>query len=46
MTDHPLPESLQAGDFIYVHDHGAYAATYATTFNGFPIPNTVILGAD
>ena len=39
LTDQGLPESLQAGDFFYVHDHGAYATACATTFNGFPIPN-------
>ncbi|MDH5566992.1 MAG: type III PLP-dependent enzyme [Myxococcales bacterium] len=46
MTDQPLPQGLQAGDFIYVHDHGAYSAAYANTFNGFPIPNTVVVNAD
>jgi ornithine decarboxylase len=46
MTDQPLPGDLQAGDFIYVHDHGAYSAAYANTFNGFPLPRTVVVNAD
>ena len=46
LTSQPLPESLQAGDFIYVHDHGAYTTACTTTFNGFPIPNTVVVDAN
>ena len=46
LTDQGLPEDLQAGDFFYVHDHGAYATACATTFNGFPIPNIIVVGAD
>jgi ornithine decarboxylase len=46
LTDQPLPKSLQAGDFIYIHDHGAYTTACATTFNGFPIPDTIVVDAD
>ena len=46
LTDQGLPENLQVGDFFYVHDHGAYATACATTFNGFAIPNIIIVGAD
>jgi hypothetical protein len=40
-----IPFSVQADDFIYIHDHGAYTTACATTFNGFPIPNTVVIDA-
>jgi len=46
MSDQPLPQGLQAGDFVYVYDHGAYSAAYSNTFNGFPIPNTVVVNTD
>lgn len=38
-----LPEDLQAGDLIYIPNAGAYTTAYASTFNGFPLPRTVLL---
>ena len=46
LTDEPLPENLTAGDFLYIRDHGAYTTACATMFNGFPIPDTIIVRAD
>jgi ornithine decarboxylase len=40
-----LPEDLQAGDFVYIPNAGAYTTAYASTFNGFPLPRMVMLGA-
>ncbi len=45
LTNEPLPENLTAGDFVYIRDHGAYSTACATTFNGFPIPETIVVGA-
>jgi ornithine decarboxylase len=38
MRDQLLPEDLQAEDFIYVPNAGAYTTAYASNFNGFPLP--------
>jgi ornithine decarboxylase len=38
MRDEALPSDLQAGDFIYVKNAGAYTTAYASQFNGFPLP--------
>ncbi len=38
MRDEPLPSDLQEGDFIYIHNAGAYTTAYASQFNGFPLP--------
>jgi ornithine decarboxylase len=38
MRDEALPSDLQEGDFIYVHNAGAYTTAYASQFNGFPLP--------
>lgn len=38
MRDEPLPSDLQAGDFIYIRNAGAYTTAYASEFNGFPLP--------
>ena len=46
LTNEPLPENLTAGDFIYIRDQGAYSTACATMFNGFPMPDTIIVGAD
>ena len=43
LTNEPLPENLAAGDFLYIRDHGAYSTACATMFNGFPIPDTIIV---
>jgi ornithine decarboxylase len=39
MKDQLLPEDLQDGDFIYFPNAGAYTTAYASTFNGFPLPD-------
>lgn len=46
LANEPLPENLTAGDFLYIRDHGAYSTACATMFNGFPIPDTIVVGAD
>jgi ornithine decarboxylase len=38
MRDEPLPSDLQEGDFIYIRNAGAYTTAYASSFNGFPLP--------
>jgi len=38
-----LPEDLQAGDFVYIPNAGAYTLAYASTFNGFPLPRMEML---
>jgi len=38
MREEPLPSDLQAGDFIYIRNAGAYTTAYASEFNGFPLP--------
>jgi len=38
LRDEPLPSDLQAGDFVYVKNAGAYTTAYASQFNGFPLP--------
>ena len=38
-----LPEDLQEGDFIYIANAGAYTTAYASTFNGFPLPEVRVL---
>jgi len=41
--DRRLPAGLQTGDYVYVPNAGAYSTAYATSFNGFPPPETVVL---
>ncbi len=43
LRDEPLPSDLQAGDFIYIRNAGAYTTAYASEFNGFPLPETRVL---
>ncbi|MBI5136797.1 MAG: type III PLP-dependent enzyme [Nitrospirae bacterium] len=38
-----LPQDLQAGDLAYIPNAGAYTICYASTFNGFPLPEMVML---
>jgi len=38
MRDQLLPADLQADDFVYVPNAGAYTTAYASNFNGFPLP--------
>lgn len=42
LRDEPLPSDLQEGDFIYLHNAGAYTTAYASRFNGFPLPEVRI----
>ena len=43
MRDEMLPEDMQEGDFIYIPNAGAYTTAYASNFNGFPLPDVVVL---
>jgi ornithine decarboxylase len=43
MRDQPMPEDLQADDFAYIPNAGAYTTAYASSFNGFPLPEVRIL---
>lgn len=38
MRDQLLPDNLQADDFVYLPNAGAYTTAYASNFNGFPLP--------
>ncbi len=42
----PLPADLAVGDRIHITMAGAYSLSYASSFNGFPPPELVIVGAD
>lgn len=41
--DVPLPVSLQTGDRLYIGTAGAYTTSYASSFNGFPPPQVVVV---
>jgi ornithine decarboxylase len=43
MRDEMLPEDVQEGDFIYIPNAGAYTTAYASNFNGFPLPDVVVI---
>ena len=43
MRDELLPEDLQEGDFIYLANAGAYTTAYASNFNGFPLPDVIVI---
>ncbi|MEK7842745.1 MAG: type III PLP-dependent enzyme [Pseudomonadota bacterium] len=43
MRDEMLPEDIQEGDFIYIPNAGAYTTAYASNFNGFPLPDVVVI---
>lgn len=43
MRDQLLPADLVEGDFIYLRNAGAYTTAYASQFNGFPLPDIVVL---
>ncbi len=43
MRDQLLPEDLQEGDFIYIPNAGAYTSSYASNFNGFPLPEVRVI---
>lgn len=38
-----MPKDLVEGDFVYVANAGGYTTSYATEFNGFPLPDVIIL---
>ncbi len=38
-----LPQDLEAGDRLYIPNAGAYTRCYASTFNGFPLPEMAVL---
>ena len=44
LLDAPLPADLRVGERLYVCCAGAYTTAYASRFNGFDIPETVVLG--
>jgi ornithine decarboxylase len=39
----PLSRGLRPGDRVYVYSAGAYTTCYASTFNGFGVPDTYCL---
>jgi ornithine decarboxylase len=43
MHDEMLPENLQEDDFIIIPNAGAYTTSYASNFNGFPLPEVIVL---
>jgi ornithine decarboxylase len=43
MRDEVFPDTMQEGDFVYVTNAGAYSTAYATTFNGFPLPDVHVI---
>ena len=43
MKDELLPSDMQEGDFIYLRNAGAYTTAYASNFNGFPLPEVIVL---
>jgi ornithine decarboxylase len=43
MRDHLLPEDVQEGDYIYIPNAGAYTSSYASNFNGFPLPGVIVI---
>jgi len=44
MREQLLPEDLQADDFAYIPNAGAYTTAYASNFNGFPLPEVRFVG--
>lgn len=44
MRDQLLPQDLEADDFVYIPNAGAYTTAYASNFNGFPLPEVRIAG--
>lgn len=43
MQDKMLPQNIQEGDFIYIRNAGAYTTAYASNFNGFPLPDVIVI---
>jgi len=46
MRDEMLPQDLVAGDAIYVVNSGAYTTAYASEFNGFALPQLLVIDSD
>ncbi len=45
MRDQLLPEDLAADDLVYIPNAAAYTTAYASTFNGFPLPEVRVVTA-
>lgn len=43
MRDEMLPEDIQEDDFIFIPNAGAYTTSYASNFNGFPLPEVIVI---
>jgi ornithine decarboxylase len=43
MRDELYPEDMREGDFIYIANAGAYTTAYASSFNGFPLPDVRVI---
>jgi len=43
MREQLLPETLEADYFVYIPNAAAYTTAYASTFNGFPLPEVRVL---
>ncbi|MCC6916257.1 type III PLP-dependent enzyme [Nitrosomonas sp.] len=43
MHDEMLPEDVQEDDFIFIPNAGAYTTSYASNFNGFPLPEVIVI---
>jgi ornithine decarboxylase len=46
MRDQMLPEDMVAGDSVYVLNAGAYTTAYASEFNGFALPQVIVIDSD
>jgi ornithine decarboxylase len=42
LHDAPLSDTIAIGDTVYIHSAGAYTTGYASRFNGFDVPATVV----
>jgi ornithine decarboxylase len=41
--DMPLPSTIDPGDILFFLNGGAYTTAYASSFNGFPAPNVILI---
>ena len=46
LREQMLPEDVVAGDPVYVLNAGAYTTAYATQFNGFPLPQVIVIDSE
>jgi ornithine decarboxylase len=46
MRDQLLPQDMAPGDTLYVLNSGAYTTAYASEFNGFPLPQVIVVDSD